>query len=151
MIKACPVGRDSSSSSLSSYPSTIPIRVMSAYFFSPSSWVSLTQLRNFERPQGYPSIPQGFPTSILQDIPTSILQNIPTSILQDIPTSILQSFPTSIPQGYPSIANITQQVQAVEQLLKNNHVPTEWICITFLVLFGISTGRVPSVSSIYRS
>jgi hypothetical protein len=61
---------------------------MSAYFSSPSSWTSLTQFRNFERPQGS--------------------------------------------------SNSTDNSH---RRLQYNYVPTEWICITFLVLFGASTGR----------
>jgi hypothetical protein len=66
---------------------SIPLRVMSAYFSSPSSWTSLTQLRNFVRLQGS--------------------------------------------------SNSTDN----SQQLQYNYIPTEWVCITFLALFGVSTCR----------
>jgi hypothetical protein len=59
-------------------------------------WASLTQPRNFERPQGS--------------------------------------------------SNSTDNGQQ----LWYNYVPTEWICIIFLVLFGVSTCRVRSASSTDR-
>ena len=82
--------------SASSAPHAIPRQSHECVFPCPSSWASLTQLRNFERPLG--------------------------------------SF-NSTDNG---------------QQLYYNYIPTQWVCITFLTLFGVSTCKVPSASSTYR-
>ena len=37
--------------------------------------------------------------------------------------------------------------QSTPKFLPYNYDPTEWVCITFLAVFGLSTGRAPPTSS----